>query len=37
MWLCDHTARSAYVQGTPLHLPLAMMLKLQDVLAGTFL
>ena len=30
----EHTTRSAYMQGTALYLPLAMTLKLQDVLAG---
>ena len=30
----EHTTRSAYMQGKTLHLPLAMTLKLQDLLAG---
>ena len=32
--ICQHNSRSAYMQGTTLHLPLAMTLKLQDLLAG---
>ena len=32
--ICEHNTRSAYMQGTALHLPLAMTLKLQDLLAG---
>ena len=31
---CAVTARSAYMKGRALHLPLAMTQKLQDVLAG---
>ena len=31
---CEHNSRSAYMQGTALHLPLAMMLKLQYLVAG---
>ena len=32
--ICEHNTRSAYMQGTALHLPLAMTLKLQDLLGG---
>ena len=32
--LCEHNTRSAYMQSTALHLPLAMTLKLQDLLGG---
>ena len=32
--VCEHNTRSAYMPGTALHLPLAMTLKLQDLLAG---
>ena len=32
--ICEHNTRSAYMQGTALHLPLPMTLKLQDFVAG---
>ena len=32
--ICEHNTRSAYMQGTAPHLPLAMTLKLQDLLGG---
>ena len=30
---CEHTTRSTYMQGTALHLPLALTLQLQDLLS----